>query len=72
MEITNRKHKTFEVEQDWIDYVNTHMKDAVRTEGMAQVIIQTEEGETIAVWQNFGLGHIMEARSPERLKFDVY
>jgi len=42
------------------------MSNAVVVEGVGQTIYQTNDGETIAVWQSFGLGHIYEAREKQR------
>lgn len=63
-----RKYRTFEDKQEWIDYVTKYMAKATRLEGVNQVILQTHDAETIAVWQRHGSGCIYEARSDERLQ----
>lgn len=61
-----RKYRQIHNKSVWTDYVNTHMNNAVMVEGVNQTIYTTNDGETIAVWQLFGLGHIYEARRIQR------
>ncbi len=64
----NRIHTEINSLSDWTKYVHQNMKNGIWVEGVGQTIIQTKDGETIAVWQNFGLGHVLEGRSPKRLR----
>lgn len=55
----------------WEAYVMKFMANTLKNEGINQIIIQTEAGETLAVWQDHGEGHIYEGRSASRLAADV-
>jgi len=61
-----REHRQIQNKSVWTNYIKDHMSNAVVVEGVGQTIYQTNDGETIAVWQSFGLGHIYEAREKQR------
>lgn len=65
--MSDRKYKTFTSRKEWMKYITTHMNNAKRIDGVNQVILQTGDNETIAVWQSHGTGCIYEGRSNKRL-----
>jgi len=62
-----KTYMKFENKDKWSAYVHRYMTYAERTEGVHQTILTNDSQETIAVWQDCGLGHIYEGRSKERL-----
>ena len=57
--------------QEWIAYVNRYMRNAKKQDGIAQIIMKSDKGETIACWQKDGCGQVYEQRSKERLERDI-
>lgn len=57
----------FSNEEEFLEYINTYMKEARRRRDSMQLTVRDNRGEVIAKWDYNGSGQVFEKRSKERL-----